>query len=288
METRQAVDASVPAPTIAGDAAALGEPGTRADAQAPVPSVSIVVPAKNEADNVGWVLQSIPRWVQEVILVDGASTDATIEVASAKWPELTVVNQQGKGKGAALREGFASASGEFVVMIDADGSMDPGEIDRYVAPLAKDECDLVKGSRWMCGGGSEDITPLRKLGNKALLGLVNRTCKTSFTELCYGYMAFRRSCFERMQLTADGFEIETQIVVHAVKAGLRVGEVASMEAPRRCGRSNLHPVRDGVRILATVASGLRHGPCPADPPAGPPTGVRPRATIGQDPLEVGN
>ncbi|MBW3590989.1 MAG: glycosyltransferase family 2 protein [Actinobacteria bacterium] len=288
METRELADTSIPASTIAGEAAALGAPGEPEGAPSAVPSVSVVVPAMNEADNIGWVLQSIPLWVQEVILVDGDSTDATIDVAREQWPELTVLNQQGKGKGAALRQGFASASCDFVVMIDADGSMDPGEIDRYVAPLFEDECDLVKGSRWMCGGGSEDITPLRKLGNKMLLGLVNRTCKTEFTELCYGYMAIRRSCFERMQLTADGFEIETQMVVHAVKAGLRVGEVASMEAPRRCGTSNLHPVRDGVRILSTVASGLRHGPCPPQAPALPSMGARPKATIGQvDPLEMG-
>jgi glycosyltransferase involved in cell wall biosynthesis len=230
-----------------------------AGAVADTPSISVVIPAKNEAGNVGWVLQTMPNWVDEVILVDGNSTDGTVELAKREWPGLVVVGQRRPGKGAALREGFASASGDIVVMIDADGSMDPGEIDRYVQPLVEGECDMVKGSRWLAGGGSQDITPFRKLGNKMLLMLVNRLFGSEFTELCYGFMAFSRQCVDRLELTADGFEIETQIVLNAVRAGMRVEEVASIEAPRRCGRSNLRPIRDGLRVLATVFAALFGG-----------------------------
>jgi glycosyltransferase involved in cell wall biosynthesis len=226
---------------------------------ADVPSISVVIPAKNEGRNVEWVLRSMPGWVDEVILVDGNSTDRTVEVAKSEWPGLVVVGQKRPGKGAALREGFASATGDIVVMIDADGSMDPGEIDRYVKPLIEGACDMVKGSRWLAGGGSLDITPFRKLGNKMLLALVNRLFGSEFTELCYGFMAFNRQCVEKLALTADGFEIETQIVLNAVRAGMRVEEVASIEARRRYGRSNLRPIRDGLRVLSTVLAALFAG-----------------------------
>jgi glycosyltransferase involved in cell wall biosynthesis len=221
------------------------------------PTVSVVVPAKNEGENVEWVLEAMPRWVAEVVLVDGNSTDDTVERALKTWPDLVLVGQDRPGKGAAIREGFASATGEIVVMIDADGSMDPGELDRYVKPLIDGDCDMVKGSRWLPGGGSTDITPFRRLGNQMLLALVNALFRSDFTELCYGFMAFKRTCFGCLDLTADGFEIETQIVVNAVKAGLRVKEVPSIEASRRHGRSNLRPVRDGIRVLRTVVESLR-------------------------------
>ncbi|MEX2553625.1 MAG: glycosyltransferase family 2 protein [Actinomycetota bacterium] len=248
-------DPHPPAELLAPSLAPPADAGAAADA----PSISVVIPAKNEGGNVGWVLQSMPRWVDEVILVDGNSTDRTVDLAKREWPGLVVVGQRRPGKGAALREGFASARGDIVVMIDADGSMDPGEIDRYVKPLIDGECDMVKGSRWLAGGGSQDITPFRKLGNKMLLTLVNRLFGSEFTELCYGFMAFSRTCVDKLELTADGFEIETQIVLNAVRAGMRVEEVASVEAPRRCGRSNLRPIRDGLRVLATVFAALFGG-----------------------------
>ena len=223
----------------------------------PPASISVIIPAKNEGDNVEWVLEAMPGWVDEIVLVDGNSTDDTVQRARQTRPDIVVVGQRSPGKGAALREGFASATGDIVVMIDADGSMDPGELDRFVTPLVEGDCDMVKGSRWLTGGGSSDITPFRRFGNQMLLALVNGAFRSQFTELCYGFMAFKRSCFGCLQLTADGFEIETQIVVNAVKAGLKIQEVPSLEAPRRHGRSNLRPIRDGLRVLTTVVEALR-------------------------------
>ncbi|MCA1672103.1 MAG: glycosyltransferase, partial [Actinobacteria bacterium] len=92
---------------------------------APNGTVSLVIPAKNEARNIAWVLQRVPRFVTEVILVDGASTDDTVAVAKSEYPNIRVVHQDRPGKGAALRAGFAAAGGDFIVMLDADGSMDP-------------------------------------------------------------------------------------------------------------------------------------------------------------------
>lgn len=216
--------------------------------------VSLVVPALNEAQNIGWVLERVPRMVDEVILVDGDSTDDTIAVSRSIRPDIRIVGQDRPGKGAALRAGFASAYGDIVVMIDADCSMDPHEVERFVA-LIDDGYDLVKGSRFMRGGGTEDMERIRRLGNSALNGLVNVLFRAEFTDLCYGYVALRRSRIDALALRSDGFEIETEIVVRALRAGLRIAEVPSFEAPRAHGESNLQTWRDGHRVLKTL---LRH------------------------------
>ena len=134
------------------------------------PSVSLVIPTLNEEANIGWVLQRVPAWVEEVIVVDGGSRDRTVEVARTLRPDVKVVTELRKGKGVALRTGFARATCEVIVMIDADGSMDPAEIESYVRAV-NEGYDLVKGSR--ATGGSTDLTPTRLLGNFCLRGLVN-------------------------------------------------------------------------------------------------------------------
>lgn len=214
-------------------------------------TVSLVIPAMNEAGNIGAVLRRVPEYIDEVVLVDGNSSDGTVAVARAVRPDVVVVAQEPRGKGAALRAGFAAATCDVIVMVDADGSMDPHEIRRYLSPIFGGY-QLVKGSRFMAGGSSRDITPWRSLGNRALLVLVNRLFNAHFTDLCYGYIAFRRSCLRDLDLDADGFEIETQIVVNAVRCRLWVTEVASLESARLNGTSHLRPVRDGGRVLRTV------------------------------------
>lgn len=223
---------------------------TRAPSTVPL-SVSVVIPAKNEARNIGWVLERMPSYVDEVIIVDGLSTDGTLEVAKLIAPDVVVVREDRPGKGAAMRAGMAVARSECVVVMDADGSMDPAEIHLYVQAMAEG-ADLVKGSRFVEGGGSTDITWLRQFGNGQLLGLANALFRTKFTELCYGYMGLRRSAISRLALDADGFEIETQIVTRAVRVGLKISEVPSQEAPRRYGESNLRTFRDGWRVLRAM------------------------------------
>ena len=254
------------------------EPEARVQGRAD-PKVSVVLPALNEARNVGWVLSRLPACVEEVLLVDGRSVDDTIEVALRVRPDTRVVAESAPGKGAALRAGFAAARGDYVVMLDADGSMEPGEIARYLA-LLEEGYDVVKGSRFLAGGGTSDISRIRALGNFGLLAIANRLYGCRFTELCYGYMAFRRSALADLQLSASGFEIETQIVAHAVRAGLRVGEVPSFEAARRSGESNLRTFRDGGRVLRElIRARSRRWPASSDrglaaSPTAPVAGVR--------------
>jgi glycosyltransferase involved in cell wall biosynthesis len=219
-------------------------------------TVSAVIPALNEAQNIGWVLSRLPDCVDEVVIVDGRSTDDTVDVALRERPDAKIVHEMRPGKGAALRAGFDRARCDYVVMLDADGSMEPAEITRHVA-LLDEGFELVKGSRFMDGGGTTDISRLRAIGNFSLLAIANRFYGCRFTELCYGYMAFEREVIPRLQLDADGFEIETQIVAHALLAGLRIAEVASFEAPRRSGESNLRTFRDGSRVLRELVSARR-------------------------------
>lgn len=215
------------------------------------PRVSIVIPALNEAENLPHVLATLPADTYELVLVDGHSVDGTSTVAREHYPNVKIVGQPGRGKGDALRAGFAACCGDVIVMMDADGSTDGAEIERFVAALV-DGADYAKGSRFMEGGGSEDITFLRRVGNRLLCGLVNRLFATSYTDLCYGYNAFWRRALPAIMPDCRGFEVETLLNVRAAKRGLRVVEVPSVEHLRIHGESKLHPVRDGLRVLRTI------------------------------------
>jgi glycosyltransferase involved in cell wall biosynthesis len=213
--------------------------------------VSIVIPARDEAANLPAVLGSIPEDIFEIVLVDGASTDGTPEVARACRPEIRVIEQIGQGKGDALLTGFAAARGDVIVMFDGDGSAKADEIPRFVKAL-EEGADLAKGSRFMQGGGSADITPIRRLGNMFLRGAVNRLFKTRYTDLCYGYNAIWASCLPDLHLACTGFEFESLLNIRAARAGLEVREVPSYEELRLHGTSNLNAVRDGLRILRVI------------------------------------
>nr|WP_035717240.1 MULTISPECIES: glycosyltransferase family 2 protein [Gordonia] len=232
----------------------------------PRPKVSVIVPAMNEARNLPHVAARMPPDVDEIVVVDGHSVDDTVAVGRALWPDGIHVTQSRKGKGNALACGFAASSGEIIVMIDADGSTDPQEISRYVSTLV-DGADYAKGSRFVAGGGSADITKVRRVGNWGLNLIVNTLFSCRFTDLCYGYNAFWRQCLGVMQLPStaepdpqwgDGFEIETLINVRIAVSGLRVAEVHSFEANRIHGESNLNAVRDGLRVLRTIRQEFTH------------------------------
>lgn len=231
---------------------ALHQPTTlRAAHPAPLPNtISIVIPTLNEADTIGPVLQQLERF-DDIVLVDGYSDDGTVEIARALRPDLELVQREPAGKGDALRAGFAAAKGDVIVIMDADGSMDPAEIDVFMSMISVG-FDLVKGSRLACGGGSHDLTRLRGLGNTALCSLANALFGTQWTDLCYGFLAFRRDCLPQLALRADGFEIESEILAHAALAGLRIAEIPSIEMPRLAGESHLVARRDGTRILRSM------------------------------------
>jgi hypothetical protein len=169
--------------------------------------------------------------------------------------------------------------------MDADGSTHPAEISRFVETLVRSGADFAKGSRFVPGGGSSDITSLRRVGNSCLSGLVNTLCRTHYTDLCYGFNAFWRRCLPALDLEhassevipdsdraerepmqwGDGFEIETLITIRVARASLQVVEVPSFEHGRLHGQSNLNAFSDGLRVLRTIfAEGRRRSAKDAD------------------------
>ena len=215
------------------------------------PRITAVIPAKNEEKNLPFVLPKIPPMVDELILVDGLSRDRTNELAKELRPDIRIIKQTGKGKGNALRCGFQNAAGDFIVMIDADGSMDPEEIPGFIEPLLHGY-DVVKGSRFLPGGGTSDMENHRRFGNKMFLFLVNLLFKSKYSDLCYGYMAFKKEALQKIDLQSDGFEIETEFNVKVLKAGLKVTEVPSFEKKRLNGSGSLRCWQDGRRIIGTI------------------------------------
>lgn len=218
--------------------------------------MSVVIPALNEAANLPHVLPRIPALVHEVILVDGRSTDRTVEVARELWPDVRVVTQPGRGKGDALATGFAAATGDIIVMLDADGSTDPAEIPAFVNTLLSG-ADFAKGSRFLHGGGTADMPAYRQWGNRAFVYLVRLLFGGRYSDLCYGYNAFWRAVVPRLQLDASGFEVETVMNVRALRDGLRVVEVPSYEAKRIYGEGRLRAVPDGWRVLRAIVAERR-------------------------------
>ncbi|WP_200931964.1 glycosyltransferase family 2 protein [Frigoribacterium sp. Leaf164] len=236
------------------------------------PRISIVVPARNEARNLEIVLPMLPS-VHEVILVDGHSVDDTVATAVRVMPDIKVVHQTRKGKGNALACGFEAATGDVIVMFDADGSADPAEIPRFVEALVAG-ADVAKGSRFVQGGGSEDITRFRALGNWGLNALTNLLLGTRYTDLCYGYNAFWARIVPSLELlpsglapradgqmhNGDGFEIETILNCRTAALGYDIVEVPSIEKLRIHGSSNLNAVTDGFRVLRVILEERRRRP----------------------------
>jgi glycosyltransferase involved in cell wall biosynthesis len=235
-----------------------------------MPRVSVVIPALNEARNLPHVLARMPPIVHEIVLVDGYSVDDTVTVARQLRPDVRVVMQTRKGKGNALACGFAAATGDVIAMVDADGSADPGEIPQFVQALC-DGADFAKGTRFAAGGGTNDITRLRGVGNRVLTAFFNVFYGRGYSDLCYGFNVFWRRHAPVLGLDAtalpppggdgrlwgDGFEVETLIHVRVAKAGLVVAEVPSFEHQRIHGASNLNTFRDGLRVLRTILTEWR-------------------------------
>lgn len=215
------------------------------------PRVSLVIPTLNESDNLICLLPTIGDIVDELVIVDGRSSDGTIDTALRLRPDAVIVREPRAGKGYALQAGFAACSGDIIVMMDADGSMAPAEIDTFVAALEAG-ADVVKGSRFLQGGGSGDLTLVRMLGNAVLTTTVRWAFGGRYSDLCYGYMAFWRDVLPFFDEEVAGFEIETFLNVRSLAAGLRVVEVASYEENRLNGESNLKAVKDGYRVLSTI------------------------------------
>ena len=228
-------------------------------------SVSLIIPAMNESATLTSIIDSVPTYVDEIIVIDGRSKDNTFEIASNHPRVNKVIRQRSRGKGAALSLGFAMATCDLVAIIDADGSMNPAELKDFLNMFP--QAEIVKGSRSKkLGGTSADLTIFRDLGNRVLTKLCNFWFKENWTDLAYGYAVVDRKALGKLGLSSydemgsvfghksygQGFEIEALIFCRSSKWGFRVLEVASAEHRRISGSSNLRAIRDGFRVLSAI------------------------------------
>jgi len=214
-----------------------------------IPEITVLICTLNEGGNLSNVLPRIPDWVSEVLLVDGHSTDGTVEIAKKLQPGVKVLYQPGKGKGDALKYGIKHASGEIVVTLDADGTTEPEEIPKFIEPLLKGY-DFAKGSRFL--NGRPQMPLHRRAGNWILVTAANILHGTKYTDICSGYNAFWKRAIEKLNLRSDGFEMEQEMNVKIRRAGLRVTEVACSDRGRLGGSSKTKDVRQGFKDLMTI------------------------------------
>jgi glycosyltransferase involved in cell wall biosynthesis len=206
------------------------------------PPVSVIICTLNEAQNLPHVLPKIPDWVDEVMLVDGHSTDDTIAVAKTLVPDIKIVTQPGRGKGDALKFGIVQAQGEIIVTLDADGSTDPADLSKYVEPLTNGY-DFAKGSRFL--NANPKMPLYHKFGNWVLVKTSNLLFGTKYTDVCSGYNAIRKKDFLKLNLHYDGFEMEQEMVVKAKKFGLKVLEIRQIDKGRIGSISKVSSFKQG-------------------------------------------
>lgn len=202
--------------------------------------VTVVIPAKDEEGLIGEIVDQVKPYADEVLVVDGHSRDRTAEIAIAHGAR--VIQDNGQGKGEALRLALARAEGEIVVFIDADGSHDPQDIPKLVAPIRAGESDLVIGSRGK--GGSDELHGtleqfIRYSGSQVIMLAINYRWNVRLTDSQNGFRAIRRDVGAKLGLTSNLTTIEQEMLMKALKQGYRVSEIASHEYERRWGTSKV-------------------------------------------------
>jgi glycosyltransferase involved in cell wall biosynthesis len=229
--------------------------------------ITLVIPAKNEAQNISRVLTEIPDFIDEIIIVTSSVQDTTLnELMNLKEKNRIIsMVQDSTGKGDAQRKGLSKATGDYICMIDADGSVNLNELNAMLNLIISGDLDLVKGSRYLKTGGSEDLTKFRSFGNLALTKIANFLFSKQWSDLAYGFVAYKRDSIIKLKLFSvsnskfwrgydygNGFELETIILTRMARHGLLIEEFPSFELKRVDGFSNLRAIRDGFRILFSI------------------------------------
>ncbi|MEU4280057.1 glycosyltransferase family 2 protein [Streptomyces tanashiensis] len=209
------------------------------------------------------LLDQVPAGVREVVLIGGPTEAGGVRDGI----DVQRLGPWDFTRGDIPHAALLAATGDLVVLMNADGSMSPHEIPHYLHYL-ESGYDFVKGSRFIAGGDYADYPLSRRLGQRALLRVARRLYGQHLTDLWYGFCAFRRPFVDLLDLREDGVELGAELVTHALHYGLRVAEVPSLELPSRHGPTHPRTVRDGARILGTLLderphnalSRLAHGP----------------------------
>lgn len=213
------------------------------------PKISIIIPTKNEAEGLLSVISSVKKYASEIIVVDGHSQDGTREIC--KKTNVGFFTDHGLGKGDGIKLGIKKAKGDIVVIFDGDGSPNAKDIPVLIKTLVKNKADIVITSRRT--GGSFDFNlnlegMVRTAGSDFMAYLVNRRFGTNFSDVLYNFRAFKKSSLKKINVKANGFDIEQEMLVEALTKGLKVIEIPSRENKRAWGKSKLSTF-EGIGLL---------------------------------------
>jgi glycosyltransferase involved in cell wall biosynthesis len=225
--------------------------------------LSIIVPVYNEQSTIGNIIERTKEAMRqigiknEIIVVDDRSFDKSLEIAKHHNIRLYTLKEH-LGKGYALRAGFFQAKGNIIVTIDSDGSHKPEELYEVLAPILKDQADLVIGSRYL----NHKKVAARKLnafGVKLFNRFIELLTGVAITDSQSGYRAMKRQILNGQKLKSGGYEIESEMLVKTAKGKFRVTEVAISFQQRTYGRSGVDPVKDGFKIFLSIALAYMKG-----------------------------
>ena len=220
-----------------------------------MPNLSVVIPVYNEVDTIEQIVEAVRASEiddLEIILVDDGSTDGTRDVLRQKIePKVTrvIFHERNQGKGAALRTGFAAASGDVVIVQDADLEYDPSEYPKLIAPIVSGRADVVFGSRFVGGEPHRVLYFWHSVVNRFLTTLSNIFTNLNLTDMEVCYKVFRREILQKIRIEEDRFGFEPEITAKVAKLGCRIYEVGISYAGRTYGEGKKIGWRDGIRAI---------------------------------------
>jgi len=220
-------------------------------------TISVVIPAYNEEKNIGEILSRTNKTMDsigmpyEVIVVDDGSTDKTRFLAERQKATI-LTNGANRGKGHALQQGFKTAFGNIIITMDADGSHQPEEIPKLLKPMLLNGTDVVSGSRFLGRRERGSVKRLHILGNHLFNLLILLLTKKRITDSQTGFRAFKKKVLEEIQLTSEGYQVETELTIKTLKNGYLIQEEPIICERRKDGCSHLNPLWDGFKIFKTI------------------------------------
>ncbi len=216
--------------------------------------VAVLIPCYNEAQSIGKVVDDFKAVLPEAVIYvyDNNSTDGTAEIAAEAGAVVRKEPRQGKGN--VVRRMFREIDADVYLMTDGDGTYPASAALKMLKPVLEDDADMVIGDRLSTTYFSENKRPMHNAGNKLVRGLINRLWNVKIQDIMTGYRAFSRRFVKLFPVMSEGFEIETEMTIHALDKRFVIREIPIEYSDRKEGRSKLNTVRDGFKILRIIFS----------------------------------